>query len=82
MDGLQKFLWPTVLFVMLYAFACVTVNIYFPAEQVESIAGEIVNDIRGQEGLEEQSSLRETQIHPFYGELFCFYLPPLRGLRK
>jgi hypothetical protein len=45
---------------MLYAFACVTVNIYFPAEQVESIAGEIVNDIRGQEGLDEQTSLRNT----------------------
>jgi len=29
-------------------FACVTINIYFPAEKVESIAGDIVNDIRGQ----------------------------------
>jgi uncharacterized protein YdbL (DUF1318 family) len=27
--------------------ACVTINIYFPAEKVESVAGEIVNDIRG-----------------------------------
>jgi hypothetical protein len=45
---------------MLYAFACVTVNIYFPADQVESIAGEIVNDIRGQEGLDEQTSLINT----------------------
>lgn len=27
--------------------ACVTINIYFPAEEVESVAGEIVNDIRG-----------------------------------
>jgi hypothetical protein len=27
--------------------ACVTVNIYFPAEKVESVAGEIVDDIRG-----------------------------------
>ena len=31
------------------AFACVTINIYFPAEKVESVAGEIVKDIRGQE---------------------------------
>jgi hypothetical protein len=45
---------------MLYVFACVTVNIYFPAEQVESIAGEIVNDIRGQNVLDEQTSLRNT----------------------
>lgn len=28
-------------------FACVTVNIYFPAEKVESVAGEIVKDVRG-----------------------------------
>lgn len=28
-------------------FACVTINIYFPAEKVESVAGDIVNDIRG-----------------------------------
>jgi uncharacterized protein YdbL (DUF1318 family) len=27
--------------------ACVTINIYFPAEKVESVAGEIVEDIRG-----------------------------------
>ncbi len=27
--------------------ACVTINIYFPAEKVESVATEIVNDIRG-----------------------------------
>jgi uncharacterized protein YdbL (DUF1318 family) len=33
--------------VMIFTFACVTINIYFPAEKVESVAGEIVNDIRG-----------------------------------
>jgi hypothetical protein len=43
---------------MIHTFACITVNIYFPAEQVESIAGEIVNDIRSQKGTEEQTSLR------------------------
>ena len=30
-------------------FACVTINIYFPAEKVESVAGKIVDDIRGNE---------------------------------
>jgi uncharacterized protein YdbL (DUF1318 family) len=29
--------------------ACVTINIYFPAEKVESVAGEIVQEIRGKE---------------------------------
>ena len=27
--------------------SCVTINIYFPAEKVESVAGDIVDDIRG-----------------------------------
>lgn len=31
-------------------FACVTINIYFPAEKVESVAGEIVDEIRGKGG--------------------------------
>jgi hypothetical protein len=56
--------------VFLYILACVTINIYFPAEKVESVAGEIVNDIRGpKEGEKEQSPsgdkssmLRETLI--------------------
>ncbi|MBW1896064.1 MAG: DUF1318 domain-containing protein [Deltaproteobacteria bacterium] len=33
--------------IVLSVFACVTVNIYFPAEKVETVAGEIVTDIRG-----------------------------------
>jgi len=35
-------------------FACVTINIYFPAEKVESVAGDIVNDIRGPRSGEEE----------------------------
>jgi len=35
--------------ITIFTFACVTINIYFPAEKVESVAGEIVKDIRGQE---------------------------------
>ncbi len=34
---------------LLFTFACVTINIYFPAEKVESVAGDIVNEIRGTE---------------------------------
>jgi uncharacterized protein YdbL (DUF1318 family) len=32
---------------LVFVFACVTVNIYFPAEKVESVAGDIVKDVRG-----------------------------------
>jgi len=35
---------------VLFLFACVTINIYFPAEKVESVAGDIVNEVRGQKG--------------------------------
>ena len=34
-------------FAALLVGACVTINIYFPAEKVESVAGEIVDEIRG-----------------------------------
>jgi hypothetical protein len=30
-------------------FACVTINIYFPAAKVESVAGKIVDDVRGKQ---------------------------------
>ena len=53
----RKLFWPTIFCMMIFIFACVTVNIYFPAEQVESMAGEIVDEIRGQEGAEEHSFL-------------------------
>lgn len=32
---------------ILFLGACVTINIYFPAEKVEAVAGEIVDEIRG-----------------------------------
>ena len=43
----QKPMWAAMVFAMVILFACVTINIYFPAEKVESVAGDIVNDIRG-----------------------------------
>jgi len=50
--------------VILFVFACVTINIYFPAEKVESVAGEIVEDIRGPAGEtppgDQSSFLRRT----------------------
>ena len=42
-----KPLWVPILCIMISIFACVTINIYFPAEKVESVAGEIVDEIRG-----------------------------------
>ncbi|MBW1896789.1 MAG: DUF1318 domain-containing protein, partial [Deltaproteobacteria bacterium] len=47
--------------IMLCVFACVTVNIYFPAEKVESVAEDIVSDIRGEE-TEESSKNDKTSL--------------------
>jgi len=44
---------------VLFVLACVTINIYFPAEKVESVAGEIVNEIRGQKSGGEEKSLQK-----------------------
>ena len=41
---------------VLTLFACVTINIYFPAEKVESVAGEIVDEIRGKKGSSDEKS--------------------------
>ena len=49
--------WIAVFTILIFSFACVTINIYFPAEKVESAAGEIVKDVRGdQEGQKEKPS--------------------------
>lgn len=41
--------------------ACVTINIYFPAEKVESVAGKIVEDIRGPQPQPEGSPATEQK---------------------
>jgi len=43
----QNLLWTAAVVITLTLFACITINIYFPAEKVESVAEDIVNDIRG-----------------------------------
>jgi uncharacterized protein len=48
MKMFQKPVWMAAAFGMIALFACVTINIYFPAEKVGSAAQDIVNDIRGE----------------------------------
>jgi uncharacterized protein YdbL (DUF1318 family) len=52
-------------------FACVTINIYFPAEKVESVAGEIVNEIRQRDG--EQKKSIEKEKTSFLRETFLAF---------
>ena len=51
----QKLLWTTAAVMVAMIGACVTINIYFPAEKVESVAGDIVNDIRGEKPSQKDS---------------------------
>ena len=55
----QKSLWILLFSIAFFAFAClafacVTINIYFPAEKVESVADEIVRDVRGQKDTDKE----------------------------
>ena len=75
-------------------FACVTINIYFPAEKVESVAGEIVNEIRGSDAGQEKlqknektSFLREILLtfscsDAWADEVTSVANPTIRALKK
>jgi hypothetical protein len=56
-------------------FACVTINIYFPAEKVESVAGEIVNEIR--ESGDEQEKSKDNEKTSFFKQIMLAFSCPL-----
>ena len=63
MKTYRRALWMTAALFTLLIFACVTINIYFPAEEVESVATEIVDEIRNQKsGGEDSHLLRGTLL--------------------
>ena len=63
MKTYRKALWMTAALFTSLIFACVTINIYFPAEKVESVAAEIVDEIRDQKPSGKDSLLlRETLL--------------------
>jgi hypothetical protein len=66
--------WMTLMLFSLMIFACVTINIYFPAEQVETVAGEIVDEIRGQQP-EKGKSLDNEKSNLFNKTFFAFVAP-------
>jgi hypothetical protein len=59
----------------LLIFACVTINIYFPAEKVESVAGEIVKDIRGTKGSDEGDSSKSQKDSRCMQTMLAFLFP-------
>lgn len=70
----RRYVRMTLMFFSLMIFACVTINIYFPAEQVESVAGEIVDEIRGQKPPGEKP-LKNEKSHLLNRTFFAFFSP-------
>ena len=94
MKTYRKTLWMTTSLFSLFIFACVTINIYFPAEKVESVAGEIVDEIRGEKPVKKENTirkdkslLRETLLaflcpHAFADEALTVSNPTIRALKQ
>ncbi|MFH1350811.1 MAG: DUF1318 domain-containing protein [Pseudomonadota bacterium] len=73
----QKPLLTGIFCMILSIFACVTINIYFPAEKVESVAGEIVDDIRGRKPDGKKDTQSKNQGDSFLGALKVAISPSL-----
>jgi hypothetical protein len=67
MKKFQKSVWMVAVFAMIILFACVTINIYFPAEKVGSAAKDIVNDIRGKTPSEKKN--QSDNLKKFFFEI-------------
>jgi uncharacterized protein YdbL (DUF1318 family) len=58
-----ELLYGSMLTLSLFLLACVTINIYFPAEKVKSAAGEIVDDIRNRKPHEKHSGTEQQRFY-------------------
>ena len=74
MKIIKRPVWMTLMLCSLLIFACVTINIYFPAEKVETVAGEIVDEIRGQKPGNE-NPLKDEKSYLNSRTLFAFFAP-------
>jgi len=70
----HRTVWLTALFFSVTLVACVTINIYFPAEKVESVAEEIVDEIRGKPSAGDQSLLKEKSL--FFKNSMALFVAP------
>ncbi|MEE4354478.1 MAG: DUF1318 domain-containing protein [Desulfatiglans sp.] len=68
--------WMFVLFPLMFVIACVTVNIYFPAEKVESVAEEIVDEIRGNSQEERENPQKNDETSLFRKTLWALSVSP------
>ena len=63
MTSVKRFFWIGFLYFSMSIFSCVTINIYFPAEKVESVAEDIVDEIRDRKSGDKESWLKGTRDH-------------------
>lgn len=93
---MKKSIMAAIITAVLLTIACVTVNVYFPAAEVQQAAGQIVGEVYGQqpastapEATSEQSMLRRTWrelVSPFGSEAYAqadinISTPNIRALR-
>jgi hypothetical protein len=62
----------------LLVFACVTINIYFPAEKVDAVADEIVKEIRERSG-EKKGPKKNDGSSLLRERVLAFFLPSARA---
>jgi uncharacterized protein YdbL (DUF1318 family) len=68
----RKLFWMASFSGLIFVLACVTINIYFPAEKVESAAGDIVKDVRGEKANEKQKPAKDDKGSLLLRSLLAF----------
>jgi hypothetical protein len=58
---MRRLFWIGFLYSSIFMFACITINIYFPAEKVESVAEDIVDEIRDREASDKESQSKNPK---------------------
>jgi len=76
---------PASLLPLLFAAACVTINVYFPAEAAEKAADRIIQDVYGEQSAAPEATEPQSQFHPdalpvaLQSALLDWLIPPARA---
>jgi hypothetical protein len=68
----RKAMWLLIAGITMTFVACVTINIYFPAEKVESVASDIVDEIRDRQPTENNQDTQKNQSGLWKSIQFAF----------
>jgi len=76
---------PASLLLLLFAAACVTINVYFPAEAAEKAADRIIQDVYGEQSAAPEATEPQSQLQPdalpvaLQSALLDWLIPPARA---